>query len=51
MRDLDSIGSSYTLVRGGSGGSHMTKSYSGIKGQRGVFILELKLIADIGLVG
>ena len=51
MCDLNSIGSSHILVRGGSGGSHMTKGYSGIKGQTGVFILELKLIADIGLVG
>lgn len=51
MADLDTVGSSWTLVRGGSGGSHMTVNYSGVKGQKGMFILELKLIADVGLVG
>lgn len=39
------------LAQGGDGGSHMTSNWHGLPGQRGVFVLKLKTIADIGLVG
>lgn len=51
MRDLDEIGSSHVLVKGGAGGSHLTTNYQGQKGTKGVFTLELKLIAEVGMVG
>ena len=51
MRDLDEVGSSYVLVKGGAGGSHLTTNYQGQKGTRGIFTLELKLIAEVGMVG
>lgn len=51
MRDLDGIGSSHVLVKGGVGGSHLTTNYQGQKGAKGVFTLELKLIAEVGMVG
>ena len=51
MRDLDEVGSSHVLVRGGTGGSHLTTNYQGRKGARGIFTLELKLIAEVGMVG
>lgn len=49
--DLDGVGSRHVLAKGGVGGSHMTTDYQGQKGSRGVFTLQLKLIADIGMVG
>lgn len=39
------------LARGGGGGSHMTPNWHGLPGQHGVFVLQLKSIADVGLVG
>ena len=39
------------LTKGGDGGSHMTPNWHGLPGQRGVFVLKLKTIADVGLVG
>lgn len=39
------------LAKGGAGGCHMTPDWHGRPGQRGVFVLKLKTIADIGLVG
>ena len=51
MRDLDEVGSCHVLVKGGAGGSHVTTNYQGRKGARGVFTFELKLIAEIGMVG
>ena len=51
MTDLDEIGSCHVLARGGTGGSHITTNYQGRKGARGVFTLELKLIAEVGMVG
>ena len=38
-------------MRGGGGGCYLSDNYQGSKGQRGVFVLELKMIADIGMVG
>jgi GTPase involved in cell partitioning and DNA repair len=49
--DLDDVHMSHVLARGGTGGSHMTPNWHGRPGQRGVFILKLKSIADVGLVG
>lgn len=51
VADLNDAGSTRVLARGGAGGSHLTTNYQGRKGGRGVFTLELKLIADIGMVG
>ena len=51
MADLDVHGSGHILAKGGTGGSHMTTDYQGQKGSRGVFTLQLKLIADVGMVG
>ncbi len=49
--DLDEVGSSHVLVKGGAGGSHITTNYQGCKGAKGVFTFELKLIAEVGMVG
>lgn len=51
IADLDEVDSYHVLARGGAGGSHMTTNYQGQRGSKGVFTLELKLIADIGMVG
>ena len=50
MCDLPAAGCREVLVRGGEGGSAVT-NYNGSRGDKGVFILTLKTIADIGLVG
>jgi len=39
------------LARGGEGGSHMTPDGRGQPGSKDVYLLVLKSIADIGLVG
>lgn len=39
------------LVKGGVGGSHLTPNCHGLPGERGVFVLKLKTIADVGMVG
>lgn len=51
MCDLAGAGSRKVLVRGGGGGGHMTNNCNGLSGERAVFVLTLKTIADIGLVG
>ena len=51
MVDLDKEGASVVLARGGKGGNVASHNYNGRKGQRRVVTLELKLIADVGLVG
>jgi Obg family GTPase CgtA len=49
--DLNVDGSNVTVAVGGEGGSAMTDNYSGVKGDKKIIILELKTIADVGLVG
>ena len=49
--DLHKPGMNCVLASGGGGGSHMTPNWHGRPGQLGVFVLKLKTIADVGLVG
>ena len=49
--DLYASGMKTVVARGGRGGNHMTPNWHGLSGQRGVFILKLKSIADVGIVG
>ena len=49
--DLDVDGSRLTVATGGEGGSAMLEKYSGAKGERKMITLEMKTIADVGLVG
>jgi len=49
--DLDVVGANVELVQGGKGGSAATVNHQGQPGERGVFVLELKTIADVGMVG
>ena len=51
MYDLASHGTRQVLAKGGEGGSHMTPSGCGQHGSKAVYLLVLKSIADIGLVG
>lgn len=54
LRDLVKPGDSVTIAKGGSGGRGNTKDRLGEKGFPGedkTLILELKLIADVGLIG
>ena len=39
------------LAQGGQGGSHKTPNWHGLRGERHVFSLKLKSLADVGLVG
>lgn len=45
------MGANVELVHGGKGGSAATVNHQGQPGERGVFVLELKVIADVGMVG
>eukprot|EP00037_Helgoeca_nana_P001848 m.29908 g.29908 ORF g.29908 m.29908 type:complete len:390 (-) comp12170_c0_seq2:42-1211(-) len=52
IADLDSEGQSQIVAYGGEGGSAVTNEYyNGLKGDSCRLVLELKSIADIGLVG
>lgn len=52
LASLDEAGSTFTVAKGGTGGCPKTGSlWGGLKGQRRMISLELKLIADIGLIG
>lgn len=51
MSDLSRVGLKKVLVKGGIGGHHQIPNWHGLPGQRGVFVLKLKSIADVGLVG
>ena len=51
LADLDHVGATALLARGGRGGSQLTTNFSGTKGESRVLRLELKLIADVGFVG
>ena len=51
MYDLAGDGCRRVLVKGGEGGSHVTPNCRGLPGNRAVFLLVLKTIADVGLVG
>lgn len=50
LGELNEEGSKVLVARGGLGGSHRS-GFLGLKGQSRVIRLDLKLIADIGLVG
>ena len=45
------MGSHVELVKGGRGGRGVDANHQGQRGERGVFLLELKVIADVGMVG
>eukprot|EP01134_Creolimax_fragrantissima_P005680 CFRG5680T1 len=49
--DLDTEGQTLVVAPGGRGGSVQTKDYNPERGVRRVLRLELKSIADVGLVG
>ena len=51
LRDLNTEGQRVLLVRGGKGGGPAFARWTGASGERSHFVLELKLIADSGLVG
>ncbi len=54
LRDLDRQGESVIVAKGGEGGSgnhHTRKATLGSKGEERQLILDLKIIADVGLVG
>ncbi|EGD74145.1 GTP-binding protein Obg [Salpingoeca rosetta] len=52
MGDLTFHAETLLVARGGEGGSALTnQNYSGLKGDRLHIVLELKSIADVGLVG
>ncbi|XP_063231944.1 GTP-binding protein 10 homolog [Bacillus rossius redtenbacheri] len=50
LGELDADGSSVLVARGGPGGCP-TNQYNGARGQAHTVTLDLKLIADVGLVG
>lgn len=50
LADLNEEGAKALVARGGYGGSHRS-GWLGIKGQANIIRLDLRLIADIGLVG
>ncbi|XP_068724561.1 uncharacterized protein [Montipora capricornis] len=49
--DLDEVGSRLLVARGGRGGCPDTEDWNGEKGERRIIRLEMRLIADIALVG
>ncbi|MFH1848038.1 MAG: GTPase ObgE [Candidatus Omnitrophota bacterium] len=54
LRDLDKEGMSVTICKGGKGGSinsYNRMATEGEKGEERTVLLELKLIADVGIVG
>lgn len=62
LLDLDSDGAEFILARGGKGGvgnyvfrtatdQAPRKATPGVAGEEGVYILKLKLLSDVGLVG
>ena len=54
MADLVKIGQTFLACRGGKGGSGNSRyrlAEKGAKGQEKTVLLELKLIADVGIVG
>ena len=52
LASLDEVGSTFMVAKGGTGGCPKTGTlWGGLKGQRRMISLELKLIADIGLIG
>ena len=51
MCDLYAGGMKRVVARVGRGGSYMTPNWHGLSVEHGVFVLKLKSIADVGLVG
>ncbi|BES96506.1 GTP-Hypothetical protein protein [Nesidiocoris tenuis] len=50
LGEINTEGDQIIVAKGGQGGS-ATTGYSGLQGQKFVLTLDLKLIADVGLVG
>lgn len=50
LGELNSEGEKLIVAKGGPGGCEQT-GYCGLKGERRAIILDLKLIADVGLIG
>ena len=50
MYDLNDFGQEYKAAIGGAGGSEIT-NFIGLPGQKRHIRMDLKLLADIGLVG
>ncbi|GFR68321.1 GTP-binding protein 10-like protein [Elysia marginata] len=48
--DLNQENELCVVAHGGSGGNH-TSNFLGVKGEENLIGLELKLLADVGLVG
>lgn len=51
LAELDEVGSRVLVARGGRGGSPATENWCGEKGERLMIRLEMRLIADLALVG
>ena len=49
--ELDELGSRILVAQGGRGGCPDTEDWNGEKGERRMIRLEMRLIADIALVG
>ena len=49
--DLDTVGTRLLVAKGGRGGSPSMADWNGEQGERHMIRLELKLIADVGLIG
>lgn len=47
---MNEVGQEILVAKGGNGGSHKN-GFIGMNGQSHMIVLDLKLIADIGLVG
>lgn len=50
LGEVNSEGANLLVAKGGIGGCERT-GYCGLKGEKRTIVLDLKLIADIGLVG
>ena len=51
LGELEEVGSRVLVAQGGRGGSPGTEGWCGETGQRGIIRLDLRLVADVALVG
>ncbi len=51
LKSLNNPGDKVLLAKGGAGGTHRTEKFNGMRGDRGIITLELKLLGDVGLAG